>query len=146
MTTGFMYGQFNLNRDRALVPDLAAGGTTVNCALMLATYVPNQDTDVFWDDISTYEHAATGGYAAAACGTKTVTYASKLTTFDLANPYWASVVIANVRYLVFKVDTGVASTSPLIVCFDLGTAITQSSPGPLSFNVSTLGLYGDLVA
>jgi hypothetical protein len=148
MTTGFIYGQYPLNLMKHKVSDLSSASTHIKCALLLATHTPNQDTQEAWADVKADEHGATGSYVAGgvACGTKTVVYASKVTTFDLDNPYWASITVANVRYLCFYDDTPAADADKkLLAIFDLGTAISVTT-SPLSFNINTAGLYADVVA
>jgi len=38
----------------------AEGGSTIKCALLKNTYIPDQDTDTTWEDISSHEVSGTG--------------------------------------------------------------------------------------
>jgi hypothetical protein len=103
---------------------------SVKVALCTATYTPNQDTHVFFSDI-TNELATAGGYTAggAALGTKSVSYdsASNETRLIAAATSWTSASFT-ARYAIIYVDTaGAASTDPLMGWVDFGGDETVAS-------------------
>lgn len=130
MTIAKMYGP--------ALQSLSAGainftGGTVKAALCSATYVPDQDTHQYFDDITNEVSGA--GYAAATLTSKTVTYntTTNTVTWDAADPTWAAISVAQIRYIIFYVDTTVASTSPLISYMDFET---NYAPSAQSFTVT----------
>ncbi len=95
---------------------------TIKCSLHTATYAPNQDTHVYFSDL-TNEVTGTGytaGGVALASKTVTLDAASDETRLDAADPAWTSATISGIRYAVFYKDTTVAATSPLMGYVDLG--------------------------
>jgi hypothetical protein len=113
---------------------LAAGeinwlGGTIKCALTSNTYVPNQDTHDYFNDITNEVSGA--GYTAGGVTltSKTADYntTTNTLTLDAADPTWATVSIAEIRYAIFYVSTGVASTSPLISYMDFEANYAPSS-------------------
>ena len=150
MTTGFIYGKFPYNLEKHLVSDLSSGSTVIKCCLLLgATYTPSQGTHESYSDVLAFEHAATGNYVTGGCtcGTKTVAYDTKITTFDLDNPYWASpLTVTGIRYLCFYDGTpALAADKKLICLFDLGTSISIVASA-LSFSINTAGLLAMAVS
>lgn len=109
---------------------------TVKCLLLTSSYTPNQDTHRYRSDL-TNELAATGGYTAGGVtlGSKTVAYdnASNTLTLDSADPEWASLTASAVRYAVFYVDTGTASTSPLLSYINFGA---DQAPASQTFRIT----------
>ncbi len=90
---------------------------TLKCSLHTVTYVPNQDTDVFFSAVT---NEVTGtGYTAGG-----LTLTGKSTAYDAAtnefrfvftDPAWGpGATIASVRVCVVYKDTGAGGTSPLI--------------------------------
>jgi len=102
---------------------------TIKVALVSSSYTPNQDTHDYWDDVSSNEVSGTGYTAGGATlASKTVTYDSgtNVTKFDAADVSWTSSTIT-ARYAVVYLDTGTASTSPLIAYVDFGSDQSSSS-------------------
>jgi len=102
---------------------------TIKVALVSSSYTPNQDTHDYWDDVSSNEVSGTGYTAGGATlASKTVTYdsATNVTKFDAADVSWTSSTIT-ARYAVVYLDTGTASTSPLIAYVDFGSDQSSSS-------------------
>jgi hypothetical protein len=96
---------------------------TIKCSLHPSTYVPNQDTDDFWNDCTpecTGTAYTTGG---ATLSGKTLTYNSSTNTLtiDANDPAWTGATISGIRYAVFYKSTGTAGTSPLIAYIDFTT-------------------------
>jgi len=135
MTIATMYGP--------ALASLAAGeidfvGATVKAALTASTYTPNQDTHDYFNDVT---NEVTGsGYTAGGVTltSKTATYSSgtNTLTLDAADPSWATVSIAEIRFVVFYVDTGTPSTSPLISYMDFEA---NYAPSAQSFTVTLPG-------
>ena len=102
----------------------------VKAMLCTSTYVPNQDTHRYKSDV-TNEVVGTGYTARGlALTTKTATYsgASNTLTLDADDPSWAASTLT-ARFIVFYVDTGTDTTSPLISYADFGAdAITSAAP------------------
>jgi hypothetical protein len=101
---------------------------TVRAMLCTSSYVPNQDTHRYKSDV-TNEITGTGYTArGVALTTKTATYdgASNTLTLDADDPSWSASSIT-ARFLVFYVDTGTDSTSPLISYVDFGADATTVS-------------------
>lgn len=137
---------FNYNNYKELLlnggaPDMDTD--TIKIALMTASYTPNADNDAFWSDISANEISATGysaGGATLAGKTVTQDNTNDRAEFDATDPSWTITTSAAIRYAVVYKSTGVASTSPLIRCIDLGTTYTISN-GTFTINFDTEGVY-----
>lgn len=59
---------------------------------------------------------------------------------DAANPAWTTSTIANVRYAIFRYDSGAAATSPLIGYWDLGASYSTTN-GTLELMIPAAGLF-----
>lgn len=97
---------------------------TLKCALLDATYTPDQDVDEFWADISAGEVSGTAYVAGGQTLTGVAaTYNPTTNTLmiDCADPAWIGATILDIRYAVFYKDTGSAATSPLICYMDFIT-------------------------
>jgi hypothetical protein len=100
---------------------------TVQVALLASTYTPNQDTHRYFSDVSSHQSSGTGYTAGGQVVTsRTAAYdaGTNTLTLDCANPAFAGLDLA-FKHLVFYVNTGTPSTSPLVcyVTFD-----TEQSP------------------
>lgn len=108
---------------------------TIKVSLHTSTYVPNQDTNVFWSD-TTNEVAAGNGYTAGgvALGTKSTAYDSASNTNRLiaAAASWTFTASKTARIAVIYKDTGVTTTSPVLGYVDFGS--DQSSSGTFTIN------------
>lgn len=115
---------------------------TIKVALVSSSYTPNQDSDDYWDDVSSYEVSGTGYTAGGATlGSKTVGYTSgtNVTKFDAADVSWTSSTIT-ARYAVVYLSTGSSSTSVLIAYVDFGSDQSSSS-GTFSITWSASGIF-----
>jgi len=115
---------------------------TIKVALVSSSYTPNQDSDDYWDDVSSYEVSGTGYTAGGATlGSKTVGYTSgtNVTKFDAADVSWTSSIIT-ARYAVVYLSTGSSSTSVLIAYVDFGSDQSSSS-GTFSITWSASGIF-----
>jgi hypothetical protein len=115
---------------------------TIKVALLSSSYTPNQDTDDYFNDVSTYEVSGTGYTAGGATlASKTVGYTSgtNVTKFDAADVSWTSSTIT-ARYAVVYVATGTSSTSTLIGYVDFGSDQSSSS-GTFSIVWDAAGIF-----
>jgi hypothetical protein len=125
MATGYQIANLPLNLMKGDITDLSAIGTTVKCCLMTSSATPDQETwDSYADVVAdTNEVAAAGGYATGgeAVGTKTVTEAAKVTTFDGDDVTWTPNVTITAQYAVLYDDTPVANADKkLLGYWDFG--------------------------
>lgn len=118
---------------------------TLKCALMTASYTPNQDTDTFFGDINTNEASGTGytaGGMILASPSVTADNTNHRYLFNANNVSWPSSTLSNIRYAVIYKSTGVPSTSPLIALVDFGS--NQSSAGDtfsIDWSTSPAGIF-----
>jgi hypothetical protein len=101
---------------------------TIKTSLHTVTYVPNQDTDDYFNDC-TNEITGTGYTAGGVTlASKTLTYdtATNETRLDAADAQWTSASFT-ARIAVTYKSTGTASTSSLIGYVDFGGDETVSS-------------------
>ena len=115
---------------------------TIKVALLSSSYTPNQDTDEYFDDVSTHEVSGTGYTAGGnTLASKTVGYTAgtNVTKFDAADVTWTSSTIT-ARYAVVYVATGTASTSALIGYVDFGSDQSSSS-GTFSIVWDAAGIF-----
>ena len=111
-------------------PDLSTA--TFKCALLTSSYTPNYVTHDFFDDVSTFEVAAGGGYTAGGETLITVSLndndVSRFVYLDAADVVFNFVGFAgNFRYAVLYVSTGTPSTSRLLFLIDLGSNVAPAS-------------------
>ena len=105
-------------------------GNTIKVALCTSTYVPNQDTDVFFAAV-TNELPTAGGYTAggAALTGKSVSYdaPSNDTRLIAAASSWSAATFTCRIAVVYDATTGVAATEPLLGWVDFGADETVAS-------------------
>ena len=120
------------------VTGLAAAPTgTLRLAFMATSYTQNTETHQFWSDIS----------ASIAAGTTVRTVSGLAVTIDTANDRVEidisdpseTPVTATTNQVVLFMDTGVASTSPLILCAPLSQTLSPVG-GTLTLTVNAEGL------
>jgi len=139
MTVAVGYGQYALNlasKNADWISD------TVKAILLLNTYTPDQDNDVWVDDISAYE-ASGGGYARITLGTKTRVYdgASNTLTLSCAGPItFPGLTLTGVRYMAIMHDSGSDATSPLVAYMDFESDQAPTAQD-LKVSVPVAGLY-----
>lgn len=136
--TALLYGSFPA---KLANKEIDFDTDTVKVALATSSYTPNQDTHDYFNDI-TNEVTGTGYTAGGATlASKTVTYTAGTNTqaFDAADTSWTSSTIT-ARYAIIYVDTGTASTSPLIGYVDFGADVVSSS-GTFTIQWSASGLF-----
>ena len=101
---------------------------TIKVSLHTSTYVPNQDTDEFWN-VATNEIAGTGyTTGGVTLGTKTLTYDAPTNEARLgaANASWASATFTFRIGCIYK-STGTSTTSPVMGYVDMGADQSVSS-------------------
>lgn len=116
---------------------------TIKVALLSSSYTPNQDTDDYWDDVSTYQVTGTGYTAGGATlANKSVGYTSgtNVTKFDADDVSWTTSTIT-ARYAVIYDDTPATNaTKPLIAYIDFGSDQSSSS-GTFSIVWDAAGIF-----
>ncbi len=136
--TGFLYSNF----PHLLLEDGLAGSIltqTIKVALTTSTYTPNQATHDYFDDI-TNEITGTGYTAGGATlGTKTMTVATTVSTFDAADTSWTTSTLT-ARYAIIYYASGTAATSLLIGYLDFG-ADKSSSAGTFQITWAATGIF-----
>lgn len=125
-------GWFNKGLLEVLAGTTNLTSATIKVALLKSTYTPDFDLHDFYDDVSAFEVANTGGYAAGGATLASKAFASDTTndraTFDAADvTSFTATTIADAQYAVFYRSTGTASTSPLLFLYDNGTPAASSS-------------------
>lgn len=112
---------------------------TPKLSFMATTFTPNSNTHQYFSDIS----------ASVASGTTAVTLGSVTTTIDSGNnrveldtadPSLSTVTASTNKYCLW-VDTGVASTSPVLATIDIVEGTLSPVAGTLSITVNAEGHY-----
>lgn len=111
---------------------------TVKLSLHTSTYVPNRDTDDFFND-ATNELAAGTGYTAGGetLATKTITYdsASDQVRWDAADVTWTFTAAKTWLYGVMYIDTaGASTTDPLYALLTWDSSQTVSTSYTLQWD------------
>src|SRR3990167_8273610 len=95
---------------------------TIKLSLHTSSYTPNLDDDEFFDDVDN-EISTTGSYTAGIAGGYTLTWTGSTDDTDnegVGDAVDVSITSATItaRYAVFRKDTAVASTSPVMWYID----------------------------
>lgn len=141
----YIYGKLTEHMFNKLV-DLDTD--TIKVALCTDSYVPNQDTHDFFDDITNELSAGTTGYTVGGetlTGT-TASYTSDTNTFkfDAADVVWGTATITARYAIIYSVGT-TASNSPLIAYVDFG-ANMSSTAGDFTITWDAAGIFTVTVA
>lgn len=118
---------------------------TVKVMLCTSTYSPSQTTHAYKSDITnevTGTNYTAGGNAVAS---KTVTLATLTQQFDAADTTFTNITVTGIHYAVIYVDTGVASTSPLIGYVDWQTDYNVSA-GDFTIRWAATGIFTGAVS
>lgn len=102
---------------------------TVKVALVKSTYVPSQDKDDFWNDVSANEAAGVGYVAGGKeLGEKTLTYdeATNTVRLDAKDLAWAGLSTTARYAVIYKVETE-PGDSPLLGLVDFGEDVTVAA-------------------
>lgn len=131
-----VYGNFPL---KAANKEVDWDSDTIKVALCTSSYSPNQNTHIYFSDI-TNEITGTGYTAGGATlGSKTIAESSLVTTFDAADTSWTSSTLT-ARYAIIYESTGTSSTSTLIAYVDFG-ADQSSSSGTFTIQWNASGIF-----
>ena len=112
---------------------------TPKLSFMATSFTPNAGTHQYWSDVS----------ASRASGTTDVTLSGVTTTIDTVNnrveldtnnPSLSTITTTTNKYTLW-VDTGVASTSPLLATIDIVEGTLSPVAGTLSITVNAEGHY-----
>lgn len=131
-----------------LLGDTAQISTAINFAsdtfklmLLSASHTTDIDAQVFIDDVSANEVAASGTYSAGGV-TLTLTASTDDTNdkgvLDATDVSFTSATIS-ARYAAWYKDTGTPGTSPIVAIYDLGSTIA-STGGTFAITINASGL------
>lgn len=133
------YGLF-INRQMGATTTNFAGAT-MQCSLHTATYVPNQDTDGFFN-VATNEVTGTNytaGGVVLASKTNTYDTATDENRLDAADAAWTTATIASIRYAVVWENTaGASTTDPLMSYYDLGAQSVTAATFTIQWDATGL--------
>lgn len=125
--------------------DYSWDASTFKVALVTSSWTPNQDTPDFWNDIETYECAATGNYVQIATGagkdltTSAATNTANVTFMDATDVSWTSSTIT-ARYAVIVRWNSTDANSEVIGWVDFG-ADQSSSSGTFTITWHSDGVF-----
>lgn len=123
-----LYGSFLV---KALNKEIDWDTDTIKVALLTNAYTPNQDTHDYFDDVSSNEVAATGGYSAGGntLANKTITYDSgtNVIKLDADDVTWSTSTITARYAVVYDASPATNATRPLIGYVDFGSDQSSSS-------------------
>lgn len=114
---------------------------TIKVALLDSTHVPDEDSQIFWDDVSTNEITGTGytsGGATLASKTRVYSASENKTTLSCANPTWSGATFT-CKWAVFYKDTGTPGTSTLLRTVQI-TGDTSVTSGTFTLSVPGAGV------
>ncbi len=123
------YGQFLVNLLEGNLTDLSAAGTVVKLMLATSAYVPDQDNDDAYDDVSAYEVASGNGYTTAGktLTNKAVAYASRTGTFDADDVSWTSSTITAMYGILYDATPAAVGDKKLILYLNFGENKTTAN-------------------
>ena len=124
------------NALRAVTGVQAAPTGTLRGAFMSTSYTQNPETQSFWSDVSASIASGTTVRTLASVAINVDTTNNRV-EFDFADVTETPVTATTNQFVVFM-DTGVASTSPLIVCGDISPTLTPVS-GTITMTVNAEG-------
>ena len=112
------YGQFPMNLANKLLSDLEAVGTTLKVALCTDTYVPDQDADESFADITNEVIAASYTAGGNEITTKALTYAARVTTVDGDDVEWPAADFTCHYGIIYDATPALAANQKLIAWID----------------------------
>jgi hypothetical protein len=141
------YDQFRLNMFNGGAIDFTTpGGNGIKCAIVTASYTPDQNLHDFWNDVSANEVSGTG-YTAGGnvmSGGSAAVNGSGLVTVDIGDPAtWTQngAGFSNGRRAIVYLDTGTAGTSALISYSNDFGSDQGNLNGDFSVTVNASGLF-----
>lgn len=136
--TGKAYGKFPLALINA---ETNWASNSIRMGLHTVSYVPNQDTDDYWNDAT--NEIADSGYTAGgqALASKTATYdaPSNTVTLDCADVVWSSVSFT-VRVATVHDHTPSTDATRPLYCYNLSSADVVSTAGNFTVQINASGL------
>lgn len=120
--------------EQTFLGNIAFETDTLKLKYMSTSYTPNAGTESFLSDVSASEASGAPTETLANVDVRIDTGNSRV-EIDFDDVTEASVTTTTDKFIIYK-DTGVASTSPLIGCFDIveGTLAPVSGTLALTFN------------
>jgi hypothetical protein len=116
---------------------------TIKVALTTVTYVPAQDTDDYFDDV-TNEVPGTGNYTSGgqqiANDTLTYTSGTNVMKYDGDDMSWASSTIANARVLVIYDSTPASDATRPLIGYSIFDGDVSTSAGTLTITWDSAGI------
>lgn len=114
---------------------------TIKAMLLTASHTPDIDAEVFIDDVSTNEVAASGSYSA---GGVTLTQSAATDDTDDEGVFDGTDLsitgfTGSFRYIAFYKDTGTPGTSPIVCVIDADSTITATA-GTVTVTFSSEGI------
>jgi hypothetical protein len=137
--TAFVYGPLI---DHLAQKRVDLDSDAIKVALATSSYVPNQDTHDFFNDIT---NEVTGtGYTAGGAALTSVTWGYTAGTntwkFDAADSSWASSTITARYAIIYDSTPGTSATNPLIAYVDFGADVS-SVAGTFSIVWDSAGIF-----
>lgn len=115
---------------------------TIKATLHSVSYVPNQDTHDYQNDL-TNELSTANGYTAGGVtpGSPTIAQALNVITLDGVDPAWTSSGAGFTARIIVVADTtpGTTATNPLVLWSDFGADNTASGGGTFTYVVNASG-------
>lgn len=106
---------------------------------MATSYTPDAGTDAYWSDISA--NLASGAAGVVLTGaTTTIDAANNRVELDTANAVTGTITASTNKYSLV-VDTGAASTSPVLATIDLVEGTVSAIGGTITFTINAEGHY-----
>lgn len=121
---------------------------TIKVALLSSAFTPNQDTQDYFDDVSTNEVTGTGYTSGGATlSGKSVSYNSSTNefTFDADDVTWASSTITARYAVIYDASPATNATRPLIGYVDF-TSDQSSTNGNFTITWDATGIFKFTVA
>lgn len=152
MVIAKLYGQYLY---KATVNDetnaLKWTANTIKCILCSSSYTPNQDTHVFYSDITAANELSTAdGYTAGGMTltTKTATYSAttNVVTLDADDAYWADSTITARYAVLYDGSTDAASTGQVLIGYVDFESDQSSASGTFTVQWSNAGIVAITVA
>ena len=112
---------------------------TPKLVFMATSFTPSSTTDAYYSDISA--EVASGTTAVTLSGvTTTLDSGNARVEFDTDNPSLSTITASTNKYCIY-VDTGVASTSPVLATIDIVEGTLSPVAGTLSVTVNAEGHF-----
>lgn len=145
MATGKLYASYVAKANNGEI-NFSSGA--IKAVHLKNTYTPAQATHDYYDDVNA--HVVTGTNITAggqAVASKTVTLVSLTQQFDAADTTFTNITTnsPHIRYTVVYLDTGTASTSPLIGYIDWGSDLPVVG-GDFTVRWAATGIFTGTVA